>query len=89
MQISCNLNIGLATKTKTCKGASQESSPNVALHALGSVGGCEGMNLHTPKRTPTLEVVVPMDSQIFKERLQGSKPIGLKSSLYYWKALET
>jgi hypothetical protein len=28
-----------------------------------------------------------MDSRIFKERLQGPKPIGLKSSLYHWKDL--
>jgi hypothetical protein len=27
-----------------------------------------------------------MDSQIFRERLQGSKLIRLKSSLYHWKA---
>ncbi len=26
-----------------------------------------------------------MEFQIFKKRLQGSKPIGLKSSLYHWK----
>jgi hypothetical protein len=26
-----------------------------------------------------------MDFQIFKEKLQGSKPIGLKHSLYHWK----
>ncbi len=31
------------------------------------------MNPHTPKGTSTLEVRVPIDSQIFKERLQGSK----------------
>jgi hypothetical protein len=30
-----------------------------------------------------------MDSRIFKERLQGSKPIRLKKSLYHWKAIET
>jgi hypothetical protein len=30
-----------------------------------------------------------MDSQFFKERLQGSKLIGLKSSLYHCKALGT
>jgi hypothetical protein len=30
-----------------------------------------------------------MDSQIFKEQLQGLKPIGLKSSLYHWKTLGT
>jgi hypothetical protein len=47
------------------------------------------MNPHTPKGTPTLEVGIPMDSQIFKEQLQGSKPIGLRIFFYYWKALET
>jgi hypothetical protein len=30
-----------------------------------------------------------MDSRIFREKLQGSKPIGLKSSLYHWKSIET
>jgi hypothetical protein len=30
-----------------------------------------------------------MESQIFKEVFQGSKPIGLKNSLYHWKVLET
>jgi hypothetical protein len=30
-----------------------------------------------------------MDSRIFKGRLQGIKPIGLKNSLYHWKAIET
>jgi hypothetical protein len=28
-----------------------------------------------------------MDFQIFKERFQGSKLIGLKNSLYHWKTL--
>jgi hypothetical protein len=36
-----------------------------------------------------LGVGVPMDFQIFKAQLQGSKPIALKSSLYHWKAIET
>jgi hypothetical protein len=30
-----------------------------------------------------------MDSQIFRRRLQGSKVIRLKSSLYHWKVLKT
>ncbi len=47
-----------------------------------------GMNLHTLKWTLILGVEVPMDSQIFRRRLQGSKPIGLKSSLYHWKVIE-
>jgi hypothetical protein len=52
------------------------------------MGECEGMNLHTPKWTPTLGVGVSIKSSIFKERLLGSKLIALKSSLYHWKALE-
>jgi hypothetical protein len=85
----CNLNLGLATKAKACKGAGQEGSPGVTFHAPWSVGECDGMNLHTPKWAPTLGVRVPMDSQIFKEWLQKSKPIWLKSSLYHWKSLKT
>jgi hypothetical protein len=45
-----------------------------------SVGGCEGMNPHTPKWAPTLGVRVPIDFQTFKENVQGSKLIGLRSS---------
>jgi hypothetical protein len=47
------------------------------------------MNPHTPKWAPTLGVEVPMDLRIFKKQLQGAKLIGLKSSLYHWKALGT
>jgi hypothetical protein len=45
--------------------------------------------MNTLKWTPILGIVVPMDSQIFEGKLQGSSPIGLKSSSYYWKAIET
>jgi len=34
------------------------------------------MNPHTPKGASTLEVGVPVDSRLFRERLQGSKPNG-------------
>jgi len=44
-----NLNLGLMTKAKACKGAGQEGSLGVTSHAFGSVGECEGMNTHTPK----------------------------------------
>jgi len=44
-----NLSLGLATKTRACKGASQVKSSGVTFHALGSARKCEGMNLHTPK----------------------------------------
>jgi hypothetical protein len=47
------------------------------------------MNLHTPKWAPTLGVGVSMNSWIFREQLQGSKPIVMWSFLYHWKALGT
>jgi hypothetical protein len=46
------------------------------------------MSPHTPKWTPTLGVGVLMDSQIFRERFEGSKAIGLNSSLYHGKAFK-
>ncbi len=50
MVTSChNPNLGLVTKVRACKGASQEGSPGVTFHVIGSVGKCEGMNLHIPK----------------------------------------
>jgi hypothetical protein len=84
-----NPSFGLTTKARAYKGAGQEGSPGVTSHAPRSIGECEGMNPHTPKWAPTLGVRVPMDSWIFRKRLQGSKPIGLKRSLYYWKSLGT
>ncbi len=82
-----NPSFGLATKARACKGVGQKGSPEVTSHAPKSVGKCEGMNLHTPKWAPTLGVGVSMDFQTFKKRLQGTKPIGLKNSLYHWKTL--
>jgi len=84
-----NPNLGFMTKTRACEGAGQKWSLGVTFHAPGSVGKCEGMNLHIPKWVPTLGVGVLMDSQIFREWLWGSKPIELKSYLYHWKALGT
>jgi len=40
---------------------------------------CEGMNPHTPKGASTLGIGVPMDSQMFKEKLQEPKCNGLRS----------
>jgi len=70
------------TKARACKGAGQKRSLGVTFHAFRSVGECEGMNLHTPKRAPTLGIRVPMDFRIFKEQLQGAKPNRLRISLY-------
>jgi len=78
-----NLNLELATKAKGCKVAGQEGSPGVMPHALGSARECEGIDPHTPKGTPALGVGVPVDSQVFKGRLQGSKLNSLKNVLYH------
>jgi len=48
-----NPNLGPVTKTKAYKGADQEGSLGITSYVPGSVGECEGMNLHTPKRAPT------------------------------------
>jgi hypothetical protein len=45
------------------------------------------MNPHTPKAIPTLGDEVPMESRIFKKRLQGSKLNGSRNFLYHWKSL--
>jgi hypothetical protein len=79
---SRNPSLGLVTKARACKIAGQERKPR-------SERKCEEMNHHTPKGVSTLGVGVPMDSQMFRERLQGSKFNGLRSSLYHWKAIET
>jgi hypothetical protein len=58
-------------------------------HVRKSVRECEGIDPHTPKGTPTLGVGVPVDSQMFKKRAQGSKPNGLWNPLYHWEYIET
>jgi hypothetical protein len=83
-----NLNLRLMTNVKAYKGAGQEWSPKVTFYAPGGVGECEALNPRTPKWAPILGVRAPMDFQIFRRKFQGSKLIGLRSYLYYWKALE-
>ncbi len=59
------------------------------IHAPRNARKCEGMSPHTPKWAPTLGVGILMDFQIFKVGVEESKLIGLKNSLYHYKALET
>jgi hypothetical protein len=65
-----NLSLGLVTKARACKVAGQERKP-------GNERKCEGMNLHTPKGASTLGVGVRVDSQMFRNKFQGSKLNGL------------
>jgi hypothetical protein len=67
IDICRNPSLGLATKARACKSAGQKGSSGVTFHAPESAKECEGTNLHTPKRTPTLGVGVPIDSRIFGE----------------------
>ncbi len=76
-------------RQRGCKVAGQEGSLGLKLPAPGSARECEGVDPHTPKGTPTLGVKVLMDSRVFRERFQGSKPNGLRSFLYHYKAIET
>jgi len=64
-----NPSLGLATKVRGCKVVGQEGSPGARLHAPRSARECEGINPHTPKGTPTLGIGIPVDSQMFRERL--------------------
>jgi len=76
-----NPNFGLATKAKGLQGP--RGSPGVTSHTPGSVGKCEGMNLQTPKATPTLGDGIPVDSKNFREQFQGSKLNVFWRSLYH------
>ncbi len=85
----CDPSLGLTTKAKGLQGCGPILSLKIAFSCPRSAKECEGKNPHTPKWTPMLGVRVPVDSRMFREWLQGSKPNGSRSSLYYWKAIET
>jgi len=57
-----NLSFGLATKAKGLQGCGPRESLGVTSHPPESVGKCDGVNLHTPKATPTLGDGILMDS---------------------------
>jgi hypothetical protein len=84
-----NLSFGLATKAKGLQKCGPKGSLGVTSHILGSVRKCEGVNPQTPKATPTLGDGVPVDSQNFREQIEGPKFNGLWRSLYHWKGLGT
>jgi hypothetical protein len=75
----------LATKAKAWKGVGRKCNPIVTF----AFSGMLGMNPHTPKWTLILGVRVPMHFWILKKWFQGSKVIGLRTSLYHWKPLKT
>jgi len=82
-----NPSFGLATKAKGLQGCGPRGSLGVTSETPRNVGECEGVSHHTPKATPTLGDGVPVDSQNFEDRFEGSKLNSLWRSLYHWKAL--
>ncbi len=71
-----NPSLGLTTKARAYKGAGQENSPGVAHHALGSVGECEGMNPHTPKKElPLWELESLWTPESSESNCKGQKPL--------------
>jgi hypothetical protein len=54
------------TKARGYKVAGQKKESGIMQHVLENARECEGIDPHTPKGTPTLEVGVPVDSQIFR-----------------------
>jgi hypothetical protein len=81
--VVATLALGSQPRQGGCKVAGQEGNSRVMPDAPGSVRECEGIDPHIPKETPTLGVGVPMDSRMFREQLQGSKPNGLRSFRYH------
>ncbi len=72
--IVTTLTLGLQLRQRGC---GPRGNSRVTSHTPGSVRKCEGVNLHTPKATPTLGDRILMDSQNFREQFQGSKLNGL------------
>jgi hypothetical protein len=69
--VVATLTLGLQPKQRGLQSCRPKGSLGVTLHALRSVGKCEGMNPHTPKATPTLGDGVLVDFWIFK--IESSK----------------
>jgi hypothetical protein len=62
-ELCCNLNLGLATKARACKGAGQEWARESKEW--------ERMNLHIPKWAPIFRVGVLMNFQNFQSNYKG------------------
>jgi len=82
------LTLSSQPRQKHAKTQAKNATWEPYLHSWECEGMCERMSPHTPKWTPTLGVGIYMESQIFRKQFQGSKLIGLKTSLYHYKVLE-
>jgi hypothetical protein len=83
-----NLSLGLATQARGYKVVGQEGDPGVTSCAFENVKNVREWTLTLPNELPGWELESQMDSRLFRAWLHGSKPIVLKSFLYYWKNIE-
>jgi hypothetical protein len=61
------------TKAKGLQGCKPRESPGVTSHTSESVEKCEGVNPHTPKTTPTLEMESRWTLETSNSNFRGQK----------------
>jgi hypothetical protein len=64
-------------------------SDHILPGVQGSARECEGVSTHTPKATPILGEVVPVDSRNFRGQVEKSNLNELLRFWYRWKIFET
>jgi hypothetical protein len=82
------LHLRFTTKARGYKVVGQEKDSGVTPHAFRSAKSVREWTLALISELPCWELESQMDSQIFRVRLQGSKPIALRNYLYHWKVIE-
>jgi hypothetical protein len=84
-----NPSLGLSTKARACKGAGQEWSPGVTLHAPKRLRVWESGKIEAPHSQVNSHfgIWTPDALPNLRKEITGVKPIGLKTSLYHWKNL--
>ncbi len=71
-----------------CKVTSQERSPRVTFHAPRNAKECEGMNLHTPKWTPSWELKSQWTPEYSEHNYKGQNPSSWKKNYTIGKLLK-
>jgi len=89
IQIVVTLALGSWPREGIAKVRDKREAREAHLILLGVQESVREWTLTLPSELPLWGVGIPMDFWIFREWLQGSKPIGLKKSLYHWKAIKT
>ncbi len=70
-----NPSFGLVTKARGCKVAGQEGSSTVMSHVPSSAKVYEGIDPHTPKETPTLELESRWTLECLESDCKGQNPM--------------